>query len=150
VAFAVPVKVTVALCPEQIVWFAAIVTTGAGITVITTDPVSGWLQLGVPEVAPLTNAKVVVTEKLLVTVAVPAASKVMVCETPLAVYVIMAFGVPAKVIVALCPAQIVWLEAMVTVGGGTTVIVTVPVMFCEQLGVPDEATLTSAKTVVAE
>ena len=40
-ALAVPVNVTVALCPEQTVAFAEIVTIGVGRTVIVTLPVIG-------------------------------------------------------------------------------------------------------------
>ena len=46
-------------------------------------PVCGWLQLGVPVVATLTKLYVVVAVKAaVVTVAVPAASKVMVWSAP--------------------------------------------------------------------
>jgi hypothetical protein len=60
VAFGVPVKVTVAVPPEHIVAFEAIVTVGGGITVIVTVPTAGWVQLGVPEVKTLTNVNTVV------------------------------------------------------------------------------------------
>jgi hypothetical protein len=60
VAFGVPVKVTVALPPEQTVVLEAIVTVGGGITVMVTVPLAGWLQLGVPDVAMLTNVNTVV------------------------------------------------------------------------------------------
>lgn len=54
-AFGVPVKVTVADCPAQIVWSEAMETVDVGKTVIVTVPVIGWLQPGVPEVAALTK-----------------------------------------------------------------------------------------------
>jgi hypothetical protein len=60
VAFGVPVKVTVALCPEQMVVLAAIVTVGGGIMVMVTVPVIGWLHPGVPLLATLTRLKTVV------------------------------------------------------------------------------------------
>ena len=77
-AFGVPVKVIVALCPEQTVAFAEMVTVGGGTTVIVTEPVTGALQLGVPDVAILTSVNVVVEVKFWVMVAVPAALRVMV------------------------------------------------------------------------
>lgn len=77
-AFGVPVKVTVALPPEQTVAFAAIVTVGGGKTVITTVPLAGKVQEGVPEVATLTKVYVVVAVKLFVMVAVPEPFKTMV------------------------------------------------------------------------
>jgi hypothetical protein len=55
VAFGVPEKVTVALPPEQILAFAAMVAVGGGTTVMVMVPVTGWLQLGVPDVATLTK-----------------------------------------------------------------------------------------------
>jgi hypothetical protein len=55
VAFGVPVKVTVALPPEQIVALAEIVTVGKGKTVIVTEPDAGLVQTVVPPVAMLTN-----------------------------------------------------------------------------------------------
>jgi hypothetical protein len=58
-------------------------TVGAGSTVMVAVPVCGWLQLGVPVVATLTKLYVVVAVKAaVVTVAVPAASKVMVWSAP--------------------------------------------------------------------
>ena len=48
----------------------------------------------------------------------------------------MAFGVPVKVMVASSPEQIVASPEMVTVGIGSTVMVTVPVTSWLQLGVP--------------
>ena len=61
VALGVPVKVTVAFAPEQIVVALDVaVTVGGGTTVIVTEPVCGWLQLGVPEVVALTIVKTVV------------------------------------------------------------------------------------------
>ena len=77
-AFGVPVKVTVALCPEQTVALEAMVTVGGGKTVMVIEPVAGALQPGVPDVATLTNVNVVVDVKLWVIVAVPAALSVMV------------------------------------------------------------------------
>jgi hypothetical protein len=59
-ALGVPVKVTVALAPIQIVLLDAIVAVGKGVTVMVALPVCGWLQLGVLEVAMLTNVKTVV------------------------------------------------------------------------------------------
>ena len=61
----------------------------------------------------------------------------------------MAFGVPVKVTVAVEPEQTVAFDAMLTVGNGTTVIVTAPVWGCTQLGVPEVAALTKAKVVEA-
>ena len=59
--------------------------------------------------------------------AVPDALSTMVWFGPLLiVYVTVEFGVPVKVTVAACPEQMVWLDAMETAGGWTTVIVTVP------------------------
>ena len=78
IAFGVPVKVTVAKPPEQIVAFADIVAVGGGITVIVTVPVKGRLQLGVVADEMLTNVKVVVAEYVPVIVAVPAAFKITV------------------------------------------------------------------------
>ena len=60
----------------------------------------------------------------------------------------VAFGVPVKVTVALWPEHTVVLEEIATVGGGTTVMVTVPVAGCVQLGVPAVATLTNVMVVV--
>lgn len=77
-----PVKVTVAFCPEQIVVLAAMVTVGGGITVMVTVPVAGWLHPGVPVLVTLTRLKVVVAVYVLVTVAVPAASSTMVWFEP--------------------------------------------------------------------
>lgn len=54
-----------------------------------------------------------------------------------------------NVIVALCPEQIVALDAIVTVGGGRTVMVIVPVAGALHPGVPDVATPTNVKVVVA-
>ena len=54
-AFGVPVKVTVALEPEQIVAFDEMAAVGSGKTVIVTEPVCGWLHIGVPDVAALTK-----------------------------------------------------------------------------------------------
>ena len=51
-AFGVPVNVTVADCPGQIVVFALMLAAGAGTTVIVTVPLTGWIQ---PEIAALTN-----------------------------------------------------------------------------------------------
>jgi hypothetical protein len=48
-AFGVPVKVTVALAPIQIVLLDAIVAVGNGVTVIVALPVCGWLQLVYPK-----------------------------------------------------------------------------------------------------
>lgn len=77
-AFGVPVKVTVALCPEQIVALDAMVTVGGGTTVIVMLPVTGAVQLGVPVVVILISVKVVVDVKFCVMVAVPAAFKTIV------------------------------------------------------------------------
>jgi hypothetical protein len=57
---------------------AEIVTVGGGITVITTVPVVGWLQLGVPADATLTNVKVVFAVYVPAIVAVPYAFKTIV------------------------------------------------------------------------
>jgi hypothetical protein len=65
-------------------------------------------------------------------------------------YVTVAPGVPVMVTEALLPEQIVVLEAIVATGSGSTVIVTEPLAGCEQLGVPEVATLTSVMTVVDE
>ena len=62
VAFGVPVKVTVAPEPEQMVVFAAIDTTGSGKIVMVILPETGCIQVGVPPVATLTNEYVVVME----------------------------------------------------------------------------------------
>lgn len=62
---------------------------------------------------------------------------------------IVAFGVPVKVIVAFCPEQIVTLPDTEAVGGGNTVMVTEPVAGALQLGVPDVAMPTSVKVVLA-
>ena len=110
---------------------------------------AGALQLGVPEVATLTKVKVVVEVKVWVIVAVPAALRTMVWLPLPLLYVTVAFGVPVNVTVALWPEQTVALAEMVTVGGGTTVIVTDPVTGALQLGVPEVATLTKVKVVVA-
>ena len=61
-AFGVPVNVTVADWPAQIVWFAEIEAVGSGTTVITAVPVAGALQLGLPPDATLTSDIVVVAE----------------------------------------------------------------------------------------
>jgi hypothetical protein len=55
VAFGVPVKLTVALPPEQMVVFDAMAAVGNGKTVIVTVPAAGLVQTGVPLVAALTN-----------------------------------------------------------------------------------------------
>jgi hypothetical protein len=55
-----------------------IATVGGGITVITTEPLCGWLQPGVPVVATLTRVKVVVEVNVLVRVALPEALSIMV------------------------------------------------------------------------
>ena len=73
-----PVSVTVAFPPEQIVVLEAIVTVGGGTTVIVTLPFAGALQLGVPDVAILTKVKVVVAVNVCVMVAVPATLSVIV------------------------------------------------------------------------
>ena len=52
-AFGVPVKVTVADCPEQTIVSELMATVGNGETVMVTAPDAGWLQLGVPEIATL-------------------------------------------------------------------------------------------------
>ena len=58
--------------------------------------------------------------------AVPDAFSTMVwLAPPLILYVTVAFGVPVKVTVALCPEQIVVLAEIATVGGCTTLIVIV-------------------------
>jgi hypothetical protein len=77
-ALGVPVNVTVALAPEQIVAFEEIETIGNGSMVITTEPVCGKTQLGTPPVAILTKLKVVVVAYVLVIVATPAAFKTIV------------------------------------------------------------------------
>ena len=151
VPFGVPVKVTVAEPLGQTFELSTVkVTVGGGTTVITTLPLWAWLQLGVPVVAILTKAKVVVDVYVLVTLAVPEAFKVIVwLAPPLTVYVTIALGVPVKVTVALSPEQIVTFEAIVTTGKGKTVITKLPVCNWLQLGVPDVATLTKLKVVVA-
>jgi hypothetical protein len=92
-------------------------------------PVCGWLHNGVPDVAALTSVKVVVALYVFVIVAVPDAFRTIVWlpAMPLTVYVTTAFGVPVNVTVALFPAQMVTFVESETVGGGKTVIVTVPV-----------------------
>jgi hypothetical protein len=55
VAFGVPVNVTVAVPPEQIVALADIATVGGGTTVMVIVPVTGRVQTGVPDVAMLTS-----------------------------------------------------------------------------------------------
>ena len=141
-AFGVPVKVTVALCPEQTVALEAMVTVGGGTTVMVMLPVAGAVQTGVPADVTLTRLYVVVAVKLAVIVAVPAALSTMVWLAPPVLYVTVAFGVPVKVTVALCPEQILVLALMLTVGKGLTVMVMEPVSGVVQLGVPAEATLT--------
>lgn len=54
-----------------------------------------------------------------------------------------------KVTVAEFPTHIVWLEAIVTVGSGNTVIVTDELSGCVHAGVPAVVTLTSVIVVVA-
>ena len=51
--------------------------------------------------------------------------------------------------VAAVPEQIVVVPEMVAVGNGRTVTVALPVWFCEQDGVPEEATLTKSYVVLA-
>lgn len=148
-AFGVPVKVIVASLPEHTeVALAEIVTVGGGTTVMVTDPVAGCVQLGVPEDATLTNVYVVVVAKVLLMVADPAASKTMVWLPVPSLYVTVAFGVPVNVIVALPPEQTEALDAIATVGGGKTVMITDPLAGALHPGVPDVATLTSVKVVV--
>jgi hypothetical protein len=55
VAFGVPVNVTDAVCPEQIVWLAAIVAVGTGRIAMVTAPAAGAEQDGVPDAATLTK-----------------------------------------------------------------------------------------------
>jgi hypothetical protein len=55
VAFGVPVKVTVAFPPGQIVTLADIETVGGGTTVMVIVPVTGRVQAGAPAVVMLTN-----------------------------------------------------------------------------------------------
>lgn len=50
--------------------------------------------------------------------------------------------------VALLPGQMLTLLEIVTVGGGTTVMVMEPATGCVQFTVPPDVTLTSWKTVV--
>ena len=76
VAFGVPVNVTVALAPKQIVALDEIDAVGGGITVIVTVPLAGTLQPGEPVVATLMSVKVVVDVKVPVMVAVPEPFKV--------------------------------------------------------------------------
>ena len=72
VAFAVPVKVIVAVFPEHIVVVPLIVAVGNGPIVIIADPVNVAVQLGVPELVILTNAYVVLADNAaVVTVALP-------------------------------------------------------------------------------
>ena len=114
------------------------------------DPETGCVQPGDPAVVILIRLKTVVDVYVLVIVAVPAALKTIVWfGPPLMLYVTVAFGVPVKVTVADCPGQIVVLAEMVTVGGGMTVITTVPVTGRVQAGVPPEVMLTRLNTVVA-
>lgn len=143
-ALGVPVKITVADCPEQtVVMVELIEAVGSGTTVMVTDPVTGCEQLGVPEVATLTKVQTVVTVYVLVRVAVPEALRTMVWfGPPFTVYVTVAFGVPAKVIVADPPGQTLALLEMLTVGNCKTVMVIEPVTGWLQPGVPDEDTLT--------
>ena len=49
----------------------------------------------------------------------------------------MAFGVPVKVTVALCPVQMVVLDAIETTGGGTIVIVALPDAGAAHAGLPE-------------
>ena len=51
------------------------------------------------------------------------------------------FGVPVNVMVAELFGQTLWLEAMVTVGGGITVMVAVPDCGCEQPDAPGDVAL---------
>jgi hypothetical protein len=68
-------KVTVAVLPSQIEVVPEIVAVGKAITAMVTDPVCGWLQLGVPAEATSTNVKVVSAVNAdVVTVTVPVAS----------------------------------------------------------------------------
>lgn len=149
-ALGVPLNVTVAEPPEQMVAFAAIVAVGGGKTVMVIIPETGCVQLGVPEVVILTKVKIVVVAKVFVIVAVPEAFKVTVCVPPgFVLYVTVAFGVPVKVTVALAPEQIVALLEIATVGVGTTAITTEPVSGRVQLGVPADTMLTNVNVVVA-
>lgn len=151
VAFGVPVNVTVALPPEQTVALALMPAVGNGATVMVIVPVAGAEQPGVPEVATLTSVYVVSVVNVPVIVAVPAASRTIVWlpGVPVTVYVTVAFGVPVKVTVAVPPEQTVALEAMLAVGGVTTVMVMLPAAGCVHAGVPEVITLTSVKVVVA-
>ena len=55
-ALAVPVKLIVAVFPEQIDVVPLILAVGEGLTLTIADPVKLAEQLGVPELATLTNA----------------------------------------------------------------------------------------------
>jgi hypothetical protein len=120
VAFGVPVKVTVALFPVQIVVDAAMLTTGNVMTEIVIVPLSGCVHPGAPAEVTLTSVNVVVAVYEPVTEAFPAAFRTIVwlAATPETVYVTVAFGVPVKVTVAFPPEQIVTLDAIEAVGNG--------------------------------
>ena len=79
---------------------------------------------------------------VLVNKAVPLLPITIDCVPPgLALYVTVVLGVPVNAIVALPLGQTLWFEFIETVGGGTTVMVTVPVCGCEQPGVPGDVAL---------
>lgn len=146
--FGVPVNVTVAGCPEQMVALPLMEAVGAGSTVMVEFPVSGREQVGVPEVATLIRLMVVFAAYVPVSVAVPDAFKVMVCAgPPLMLYVTTAFGVPVKVTVAGVPGQTDWLLLILATGSGMTLMITDPVAGAVHAGVPAEVTLTSVTTV---
>jgi hypothetical protein len=126
VAFGVPVMTVVTVLPGQMETFEAIVAVGAGKTVMVTVPLCGCEQPGSPVVPAFTSEYTVVALKMPLIAAEPEASKLIVWLVPLTVYVTTALGVPVKVTVAACPAQIVWSDEIVTTGNWITVITTLP------------------------
>lgn len=150
-AFGVPVKVTVAVCPSQIVTSADSDAVGSGMTVRVTLVDNGLTHAGVPTLVTEVSAMTVVVVYDPLMVATPAALSVTVCGAPpLRVYVTVAFAVPVIVTEALVPEQIVWFGVIDAIGSGRTVIVTDPVTGWLHPGVPDVETLTREIVVVAE
>ena len=124
----VPVNVTDALLPAQMVAFPEIVTVGKGLTVIVITSVNNRIQLGVPADWMPTRVKVALAVKIVFRTAVPVPSRMIVWFGPLFIlYVTVASGVPVKVMVLLSPRQIPVFVVTVTKGNGSTVIVAVPV-----------------------
>lgn len=82
IEFGVPVKVTVADCPEQIVWLDAMLAVGRSKTVITTEPETGCKHELGPLAEMLTSVKVVVVVYVPVIVAEPEAFNVIVWLGP--------------------------------------------------------------------